>query len=175
MNTLRSASRHQGLHRATTKKTQSVGAHRAGIRWGFQWRRRGLSLFQNEPQCSRDRRPMRCSMTVFDDLLVTDPNKPGPDVQSGELMRRGDWRGRGLSGDPGAVRRYDPALAHLRRTPRRSLPATQVASTCSRQQSACNLASLNLMRFVRADGVFDINERLRGRGDFHHRSGDPRR
>ena len=52
-----------------------------------------------------------------------------------------------------AVRHHHQRLAHLPGDAGASTRATRAPSTCSSTTSACNLASLNLMKFLNEDGV----------------------
>ena len=86
---------------------------------------------------------------------VTDPNKPGPTYKARELMR-GIAEGTWICGDPGM--QYEDTIQRWH-TCKNTAPINS-SNPCSEymflDNSACNLASLNLMRFVRPDGVFDI-------------------
>ena len=72
-------------------------------------------------------------------------------------LLRADGRG-GLevrrSGRP--VRHDDQLVAHAARTRAGSTHRTRARSTCRSTTRACNLASLNLMKFRREDGEFDV-------------------
>jgi ribonucleoside-diphosphate reductase alpha chain len=86
---------------------------------------------------------------------VTNPNKPGPTYKARELMR-GIAEGTWICGDPGM--QYEDTIQRWH-TCKNTAPINS-SNPCSEymflDNSACNLASLNLMRFVRPDGVFDI-------------------
>jgi ribonucleoside-diphosphate reductase alpha chain len=86
---------------------------------------------------------------------VTNPNKPGPTYKARELMR-GIAEGTWICGDPGM--QYEDTIQRWH-TCKNTAPINS-SNPCSEymflDNSACNLASLNLMRFVRADGVFDV-------------------
>ena len=74
-----------------------------------------------------------------------------------------------------AVRHDDQRVAHVARTPAGSTRRTRAREYMHIDDSACNLASLNLMKFRREDGEFDVDDvRARGRRDVP-RAGDPRR
>jgi ribonucleoside-diphosphate reductase alpha chain len=86
---------------------------------------------------------------------VTDPSKPGPTYNARELMR-GMAEGTWICGDPGM--QYEDTIQRWH-TCKATGPINS-SNPCSEymflDNSACNLASLNLMRFVRADGTFDV-------------------
>ena len=86
---------------------------------------------------------------------VTNPNKPGPTYKARELMR-GIAEGTWTCGDPGM--QYEDTIQRWHTC--KNTAAINSSNPCSEymflDNSACNLASLNLMRFVRADGVFDV-------------------
>jgi len=86
---------------------------------------------------------------------VTNANKPGPTYKARELMR-GIAEGTWICGDPGM--QYEDTIQRWH-TCKNTAPINS-SNPCSEymflDNSACNLASLNLMRFVRADGVFDV-------------------
>ena len=86
---------------------------------------------------------------------VTDPNKPGPKYKARELMlgiAEGTW----TCGDPGV--QYEDTIQKWH-TCKNTGPINS-SNPCSEymflDDSACNLASLNLMRFLREDGTFDV-------------------
>ena len=54
------------------------------------------------------------------------------------------------------VRHDDQLVAHAARTRAGSTRPTRARSTCTIDDSACNLASLNLMKFRREDGELDV-------------------
>jgi ribonucleoside-diphosphate reductase alpha chain len=87
--------------------------------------------------------------------FVTDPKIPGPAYKARDLMRwiaEGAW----LCGDPGV--QYEDTIQKWHTC--KADGAIHSSNPCSEymflNDSACNLASLNLMKFVRADGSFDI-------------------
>ena len=86
---------------------------------------------------------------------VTNPSKPGPTYKARELMR-GIAEGTWLCGDPGM--QYEDTIQRWH-TCKNTAPINS-SNPCSEymflDNSACNLASLNLMKFVQADGVFDV-------------------
>ncbi|OQA26608.1 MAG: Vitamin B12-dependent ribonucleotide reductase [Verrucomicrobia bacterium ADurb.Bin345] len=90
---------------------------------------------------------------------VTDPKRPGPAYKARDLMKwiaEGTW----VCGDPGV--QYEDTIQRWH-TCKKSAPINS-SNPCSEymflDDSACNLASLNLMRFLREDGTFDV-ERFR--------------
>lgn len=90
---------------------------------------------------------------------VTDPSKPGPTYKARDIMRwiaEGTW----ICGDPGV--QYEDTIQRWH-TCKNSGPINS-SNPCSEymfvDDSSCNLASLNLMRFLRDDGTFDV-ERFR--------------
>jgi ribonucleoside-diphosphate reductase alpha chain len=86
---------------------------------------------------------------------VTDANKPGPTYKARELMlgiAEGTW----TCGDPGM--QYEDTIQRWH-TCKQTGPINS-SNPCSEymflDDSACNLASLNLMKFLRDDGSFDV-------------------
>jgi ribonucleoside-diphosphate reductase alpha chain len=86
---------------------------------------------------------------------VTDPSKLGPTYKARELMlgiAEGTW----MCGDPGC--QYEDTIQRWH-TCRNTAPINS-SNPCSEymflDNSACNLASLNLMKFLRDDGTFDV-------------------
>jgi ribonucleoside-diphosphate reductase alpha chain len=86
---------------------------------------------------------------------VTDPSKPGPTYKARELMRwmaEGTW----VCGDPGV--QYEDTIQRWH-TCKNAAPINS-SNPCSEymflDNTACNLASLNLMKFVDTDGRFDV-------------------
>ena len=86
---------------------------------------------------------------------VTNPSRPGPTYKARELMR-GIAEGTWTCGDPGV--QYEDTIQRWH-TCKATAPINS-SNPCSEymflDNSACNLASLNLMRFLRANGTFDI-------------------
>ncbi len=122
----------------------------------------GSILFQNE----------NLSVRVTDDFMravledrdwqthwVTDPKKPGPSYKARELMA-GIAEGTWICGDPGV--QYEDTIQRWH-TCKNTAPINS-SNPCSEfmflDNTACNLASLNLMKFLREDGTFDV-ERFR--------------
>jgi ribonucleoside-diphosphate reductase alpha chain len=94
---------------------------------------------------------------------VTDPNQPGPTYKARDLMRwiaEGAW----LCGDPGV--QFEDTIQRWH-TCKASGPINS-SNPCSEymflDNTACNLASLNLMKFLKPDGRFDV-ERFRAAVD----------
>ncbi len=86
---------------------------------------------------------------------VTNPQKPGPTYKARELMlgiADGTW----VCGDPGM--QYEDTIQRWH-TCKNTAPINS-SNPCSEymflDNSACNLASLNLMKFLREDGTFDV-------------------
>jgi ribonucleoside-diphosphate reductase alpha chain len=115
-------------------------------------------LFQNE----------NLSVRVTDDFMravledrdwqtywVTDPKKPGPTYKARELMT-GIAEGTWICGDPGV--QYEDTIQRWH-TCKNTAPINS-SNPCSEfmflDNTACNLASLNLMKFLREDGTFDV-------------------
>ena len=86
---------------------------------------------------------------------VTDPNKPGPAYKARELMK-GIADGTWICGDPGV--QYEDTIQRWH-TCKNSGPINS-SNPCSEymflDDSSCNLASLNLMKFLREDGTYDL-------------------
>src|SRR5678816_1488597 len=86
---------------------------------------------------------------------VTNPKQPGPTYPAREIMdRMADcaWH----CGDPGV--QYDSVINRWHTCPNSG--RINASNPCSEymhvDDSACNLASLNLMKFRNADGTFDV-------------------
>ncbi|HIE11373.1 MAG TPA: vitamin B12-dependent ribonucleotide reductase [Kiritimatiellae bacterium] len=86
---------------------------------------------------------------------VTDPGTPGPKYRARDLMRwiaEGTW----TCGDPGL--QYDDTINRWHTC--KSSGRINASNPCSEymflDNSACNLASLNLLRFLDAEGTFDL-------------------
>ncbi len=86
---------------------------------------------------------------------VTDPKRPGPAYKARDLMRwiaEGTW----ICGDPGV--QYEDTIQRWHTC--KSTAPINSSNPCSEymflDNSSCNLASLNLMKFLRDDGSFDI-------------------
>ena len=86
---------------------------------------------------------------------ITDPKKPGPTYKARELMvgiAEGTW----TCGDPGV--QYEDTIQRWH-TCKATAPINS-SNPCSEymflDNSACNLASLNLMKFLHEDGAFDV-------------------
>lgn len=90
---------------------------------------------------------------------VTDKNHPGPEYKAREVlheMAEGTW----YCGDPGV--QYDTTINHWHTCPNSG--PINASNPCSEymflDDTACNLSSLNLKKFQKADGTFDV-ERYR--------------
>ena len=86
---------------------------------------------------------------------VTDPDRPGPTYKARELLRQvaeGTW----ICGDPGM--QYEGAIQRWHTC--KAAGDINSSNPCSEymflDDTACNLASLNLLKFCDADGVFDV-------------------
>jgi len=87
---------------------------------------------------------------------ITDPNREGPSYQARDLlakMAEGAW----YCGDPGV--QYDTTINRWHTCP--SSGRINASNPCSEymflDDTACNLASVNLMKFRREDGTFDVD------------------
>ena len=130
----------------------------AGYSGDFNGDAYGSIMFQNE----------NLSVRLTDDFMkavledrdwtthwVTDPKKHGPTYKARELMigiADGTW----TCGDPGV--QYEDTIQRWH-TCKNTAPINS-SNPCSEymflDNSACNLASLNLMKFLREDGSFDV-------------------
>jgi ribonucleoside-diphosphate reductase alpha chain len=86
---------------------------------------------------------------------VTDPSHAGPSYQARDVlakMAEGAW----FCGDPGV--QYDTTINHWHTCPNSG--RINASNPCSEymflDDTACNLASINLMKFRQADGGFDV-------------------
>jgi ribonucleoside-diphosphate reductase alpha chain len=86
---------------------------------------------------------------------VTDENRPGPEFPARDVMAKmaeGAW----YCGDPGV--QYDTTINHWHTCPNSG--RINASNPCSEymflDDTACNLASINLMKFRREDGGFDV-------------------
>jgi ribonucleoside-diphosphate reductase alpha chain len=90
---------------------------------------------------------------------VTNPNQPGPMYKARDLMR-GIADGTWTCGDPGV--QYEDTIQRWHTC--KSTAPINSSNPCSEymflDNSACNLASLNLMKFLHDDGTLDV-ERLK--------------
>jgi ribonucleoside-diphosphate reductase alpha chain len=86
---------------------------------------------------------------------VTDASKPGPTYKGRELLRKIS-EGTHVCGDPGM--QFDSTIQRWH-TCKKTEPINST-NPCSEyvfiDNTACNLASLNLMKFRREDGTFDV-------------------
>ncbi|MBI2827134.1 MAG: vitamin B12-dependent ribonucleotide reductase [Planctomycetia bacterium] len=90
---------------------------------------------------------------------VTEPNRAGPTWPARDVlakMAEGAW----LCGDPGL--QYDTTINHWNTCPNSG--RINASNPCSEymflDDTACNLASINLMKFRLADGTFDVERFL---------------
>jgi ribonucleoside-diphosphate reductase alpha chain len=103
---------------------------------------------------------------------VTDPAKAGPSYKAREVMNRMAecaWQ----CGDPGV--QYDTTINRWHTCPNSG--RINASNPCSEymflDDTACNLASLNLMTFVDARGEFDVEAfKAAGVADFIHLKAD---
>ncbi len=90
---------------------------------------------------------------------VTDPQQAGPEYEAKDLLR-GMAEGTWYCGDPGV--QYDTTINRWHTCPNSG--PINASNPCSEymflDDTACNLASLNLMKFQNADATFDV-ERFR--------------
>jgi len=88
---------------------------------------------------------------------VTDPSRPGPTYRARDLMRwiaEGTW----ICGDPGL--QYDDTINrwHTCKASGRINASNPCSEYMFLDDSACNLASLNLGRFLDQEGRFDVEK-----------------
>jgi ribonucleoside-diphosphate reductase alpha chain len=86
---------------------------------------------------------------------VTEPSRPGPSWPARDVMAKmaeGAW----YCGDPGV--QYDTTINHWNTCPNSG--RINASNPCSEymflDDTACNLASINLMKFRQSDGTFDV-------------------
>jgi len=118
----------------------------------------GSVAFQNENLSVRLTDDfMRAAMRDEDwtTTWVTDPTKKGPTYKAREILN-GIAEGTWICGDPGV--QYEDTIQRWHTCAASGL--INASNPCSEymflDDTACNLASLNLMKFVRADGGFDV-------------------
>ena len=157
------------------KKAQTL--IRAGYEANFNGEAYSSVMFQNAnlsvrvhrrlPPRRRGRRrvdhPRRHHRPAHGDL-------PGPDAHGQD--RRGDLA---LRRPRPPVRGHHPALAHLPEHRADQFVAILAREYMFIDDSACNLASINLMKFRREDGSFDVERFRAAVPDLHHGAGDPGR
>ncbi|MFH0953204.1 MAG: vitamin B12-dependent ribonucleotide reductase [Verrucomicrobiota bacterium] len=87
--------------------------------------------------------------------FVTDPSKPGPSYKARDLLKaiaEGTW----ICGDPGV--QYEDTIQRWH-TCKNTAPINS-SNPCSEymflDNSSCNLASLNLLKFLKEDATFDV-------------------
>ena len=155
----RRPSRRPRLHRLEAQRgEEGLGPHRAGLRPGFTGEAYGSVFFQNANH----------SVRVTDDFMqavVDDQDWTTHTVVGGEaaetykardIFRRmadAAW----VCGDPGI--QYDTTINDWHTSA--NTDRIHASNPCSEymflNDTACNLASLNLMKFVRDDGEFDVD------------------
>ena len=96
---------------------------------------------------------------------VTDKNQPGPEYKADYLMKQiaeGTW----YCGDPGV--QYDTTINRWHTCPNSG--PINASNPCSEymflDDTACNLSSLNLKKYQRADGTFDVDRYRRAAAIF---------
>ena len=96
---------------------------------------------------------------------VTDPNRKGPEYKARYLLREmaeGTW----FCGDPGV--QYDTTINRWHTCPNSG--RINASNPCSEymflDDTACNLSSLNLKKFQREDGTFDVDRYRRASAIF---------
>ena len=166
------------LHRLEAQRgEEGLGPDRAGLR--PELHRRGLRqrlLPERQPQRPRDRRVHagRRRRQGLDDPLRSSTAsrwRPTRPATSSGKMADAAW----VCGDPGI--QYDTTINdwHTSANTDRIYASNPCSEYMFLNDTACNLASLNLMKFVDDDGEFDVEALpLRGEAD-DHRPGDPRR
>ena len=102
---------------------------------------------------------------------VTDPKTAGPSWPARDVlakMAEGAW----FCGDPGV--QYDTTINRWHTCPNSG--RINACNPCSEymflDDTACNLASINLMKFRQADGTFDVERFQAACRHLLHRSGD---
>lgn len=145
---------------AKTKEEQKAWALiEQGYSGDFNGEAYGSVAFQNE----------NLSVRVTDEFMqaardgkdwtttwVTDPSRNGPTYKARDIlnaMARGTW----ICGDPGV--QYEDTIQRWHTCPESG--PINASNPCSEymflDDTACNLASLNLMKFLKPDGAFDAD------------------
>ena len=157
------APRHPRVHRVQDQGgEEGLGPDRAGLRGQLQRRRLQLGDVP-ERQPLGPRAPTSSCGAAEDDgewtTRAVTTGRPMDDLQGPELLDKiaeGTW----LCGDPGV--QYEDTIHRWHTCP--NTAPINASNPCSEymflDDSACNLASLNLMKFRREDGTFDV-ERFR--------------
>ena len=142
----------------TTEEKKAWALIEAGYSGNFNGEAYGSISFQNE----------NLTVRITDEFLtaveedrdwhthwVTDANIPGPTYKARDLLRwmaEGTW----VCGDPGV--QFEDTIQRWH-TCKNTAPINS-SNPCSEymflDDSSCNLSSLNLMKFLREDGTFDI-------------------
>ena len=109
------------------------------------------------------------------DLKAVTTGEPVKTVKARDLMRQICAVGVGVRRPGHAVRHDDQPLAHRVQHRPHQRAATRAREYMHLDNSACNLASINLLQYLGDDGSFDVDGvQAHRRGDVH-RAGDPRR
>ena len=156
---------------------ESLGAHRAGLRRLLQRRRLRLDhVPEREPLRPRERR--------IHERRHRGPASggPGPSATASRARKRTrarccarSPRARGSAATPACSSTTTIHNWHTCKGTDRQHSTNPCSEYLFLDNTACNLASLNLMKFKKADGSFDV-EALQGRRPrLHHRAGNPRR
>ena len=159
------------------EKKARVLIEKGGYESNFNGEAYSSIMFQNANLCVRVTDDFMEAVEQNEDWTthwVTDPKQPGPTYPAREIMdRMADcaWH----CGDPGV--QYDTTINRWHTCPNSG--RINASNPCSEymflDDTACNLASINLMKFRRADG--DVRRRAvqGGLPDLLHRPGDPGR
>ncbi len=158
------ASRYSGLHRSQSKEEHKArtlidsGEYEAN----FNGEAYSSIMFQNanlSVRTSDEFMQAAIDGTKWQTHWVTDENVPGPEYEAKDLLRsmaEGTW----YCGDPGV--QYDTTINRWHTCPNSG--PINASNPCSEymflDDTACNLSSLNLMKFQNEDGTFDV-ERFR--------------
>ena len=179
MNTLKDwHPRHRGVHRRETEgREKSVGADRAGLRRQLQRRRLRLGhVSERKPERARERRIH--GRGAGRPRMVDAPRASTASRANAKMRARccaKSPKARMSAAIPGcnSIPRSTngtPAKAPTGRIPR--IPCSEYLFL---DNTACNLASLNLMKFKTRGRRVRRRALQGGRADFHHRAGNHRR
>ena len=174
----RRAPRHRRVHQLQgRRREEGLGADRRRLRRLVH--RDGLRIgVLPELEQLRARRPTsscgRCWTTACGRRARVVNGEVMDTYRARDLMRliaEGTW----VCGDPGM--QFDTTVNEWHTSP--NTARINASNPCSEymflDDSACNLASLNLMKFVREDGEFDTEAFKAAVPHADHRAGDPRR